>query len=81
MNKIILMSFITSIIGIFIGYYFKFENEILGNKIIGISVIIFVLLFMPFFIYNSWKGKKLSDYTFSEANIKKMKSKSSKSNK
>ncbi|MDA0757187.1 MAG: hypothetical protein O3C01_00780 [Bacteroidetes bacterium] len=81
MNKIILMSFITSIIGIFIGYYFKFENEILGNKIIGISVIIFVLLFMPLFIYNSWKGKKLSDYTFSEANIKKMKSKSSKSNK
>ena len=78
MNKIILMSFITSIIGIFIGYYFKFENEILGNKIIGISVIIFVLLFMPLFIYNSWKGKKLSDYTFSEANIKKMKSKSSK---
>lgn len=75
------MSFITSIIGIFIGYYFKFENEILGNKIIGISVIIFVLLFMPLFIYNSWKGKKLSDYTFSEANIKKMKSKSSKSNK
>ena len=79
MNKIILMSFITSIIGIFIGYYFKLENEMLGDKIIGISVIIFVLLFMPLFIYNSWRGKKLSDYTFSEANIKKMKSKSSKS--
>ena len=79
MNKIILISFITSIIGIFIGYYFKLENEILGNRIIGISVIIFVLLFMPLFIYNSWKGKKLSDYTFSDENIKKMKSKSSKS--
>lgn len=79
MNKIILISFITSIIGIFIGYYVKLENEILGNKIIGISVIIFVLLFMPLFIYNSWKGKKLSDYTFSDENIKKMKSKSSKS--
>ena len=79
MNKIILISFITSIIGIFIGYYVKLENEILGNKISGISVIIFVLLFMPLFIYNSWKGKKLSDYTFSDENIKKMKSKSSKS--
>ena len=73
------MSFITSIIGIFIGYYFKLENEMLGDKIIGISVIIFVLLFMPLFIYNSWKGKKLSDYTFSNENINKMKSKSSKS--
>ena len=79
MNKIILISFITSIIGIFIGYYFKLENELLGNRIIGISVIIFVLLFMPLFIYNSWKGKKLSDYTFSDENVKKMKSKSSKS--
>jgi|TARA_B100000795_G_scaffold187429_1_gene142550 ABC-type Mn2+/Zn2+ transport system permease subunit len=79
MNKIILISFITSIIGIFIGYYFKLENEMLGNRIIGISVIIFVILFMPLFIYNSWKGKKLSDYTFSDENIKKMKSKSSKS--
>ena len=79
MNKIILISFITSIIGIFIGYYFKLENEILGNRIIGISVIIFVILFMPLFIYNSWKGKKLSDYTFSDENVKKMKSKSSKS--
>jgi len=79
MNKIILISFITSIIGIFIGYYFKLENEMLGNRIIGISVIIFVILFMPLFIYNSWKGKKLSDYTFSDENVKKMKSKSSKS--
>jgi len=79
MNKIILISFITSIIGIFIGYYFKLENEMLGNRIIGISVILFVILFMPLFIYNSWKGKKLSDYTFSDENIKKMKSKSSKS--
>ena len=72
------MSFITSIIGIFIGYYFKLENEMLGDKIIGI-MLFFVFIFMPIFIYNSWKGKKLSDYTFSEANIKKMKSKSSKS--
>jgi len=79
MNKIILISFITSITGIFIGYYFKLENEMLGNRIIGISVILFVILFMPLFIYNSWKGKKLSDYTFSDENIKKMKSKSSKS--
>ncbi|MGY8945770.1 MAG: hypothetical protein ACKVJS_01800 [Flavobacteriales bacterium] len=79
MKKIIFILFLSSIIGIFIGYYFKLENEILGSKIIGVSVVVFVLLFMPLFIYNSWKGKKLSDYTFSEENIKKIKSKSSKS--
>lgn len=76
MKKIIFILFLSSIIGIFIGYYFKLENEILGSKIIGVSVVVFALLFMPLFIYNSWKGKKLSDYTFSEENIKKIKSKS-----
>jgi type III secretory pathway component EscS len=42
-------------------------------------MLFFVFVFMPIFIYNSWKGKKLSDYTFSNENIQKMKSKSSKS--
>jgi ACR3 family arsenite efflux pump ArsB len=79
MKKIIFILFLSSIIGIFIGYYFKLENEILGSKIIGVSVVVFVLLFMPLFIYNFLKVKKLSDYTFSEENIKKIKSKSSKS--
>ena len=64
MKKIIFILFLSSIIGIFIGYYFKLENEILGSKIIGVSVVVFVLLFMPLFIYNSWKGKKIKRLYF-----------------
>jgi hypothetical protein len=79
MKKIISFLFITVIISISIGFYFKSFNEVLGDKIIGFSMLFFVFIFMPIFLYNSWKGKKLSDYTFSNENINKMKSKSSKS--
>ena len=79
MKKIISFLFISIIISSSIGCYFKSFNEVLGDKIIGFSMLFFVFIFMPIFLYNSWKGKKLSDYTFSNENINKMKSKSSKS--
>jgi len=57
------------------------QNEDLGNKIIGFSILVLVFVFMPLFIYNGWRDKKLSDYTLSNKDIEKMKSKSSKSTK
>ena len=81
MKNIISIFFFLSILGISIGFYLKSVDEILGNKIIGTSVTFMVFVFMPLFIYDRWKGKKLSDYTFSDENLKKMKAKSSKSNK
>ncbi len=81
MKKIISYLFISVIISICMGFYYKSFDELLGNKIIGFSMLFFVFIFMPIFIYTSWKGKKLSDYTFSNKNIEKMKSKSLKSSK
>ena len=81
MKNIISIFFFLSILGISIGFYLKSRDEILGNKIIGTSVTFMVFVFMPLFIYDRWKDKKLSDYTFSDENLKKMKAKSSKSNK
>ena len=73
MKKIISFLFISIIISISIGFYFKSFNEVLGDKIIGFSMLFFVFIFMPIFLYNSWKGKKLSDYTFSNENINEVK--------
>lgn len=81
MKKVISYLFISVIISICMGFYYKSFDELLGNKIIGFSMLFFVFIFMPIFIYTSWKGKKLSDYTFSNKNIEKMKSKSLKSSK
>ena len=81
MKNIIYIFFFLSMLGITLGFYLKSGDELLGNKIIGASVSFMVFVFMPLFIYHRSKGKKLSDYTFSNENLKKMKAKSSKSNK
>ena len=81
MKKVISVLFISILIGISLGFYFKTSEEELGNKIIGYSTLFLVFVFLPLFIYNSWKGKKLSDYTFNNETFQKMKSKYSKSSK
>ena len=81
MKKVISVLFISILIGISLGFYFKSYDEELGNKIIGYSTLFLVFIFLPIFIYNSWKGKKLSDYTFNNETLQKMKSKYSKSSK
>ena len=55
MKKIIFLLFICLIISISIGFYFKVQNEDLGNKIIGFSILVLVFVFMPLFIYNGWR--------------------------
>ncbi len=79
MKNLISLLFFILISGIIAGTYVSNDDEVLGNKIIGFSVVFLVFVFMPIFLYNRWKGKKLSDYTLSEENLKKMKAKSSKS--
>ena len=71
MNKVLLFLFSFFIIGLITGFYYKSTDEIIGNKILGFSVVFLVFIFMPIFLYHRWKGKKLSDYTFSEENLKK----------
>jgi ABC-type Fe3+-siderophore transport system permease subunit len=59
-------------IGVFVGI---FSKELIGDKtgdlIIGISVLVGTLIFMPLFLATRWKGKKLKDYTLSNENLKK----------
>ena len=63
-------------IGVFVGI---FSKELIGDKtgdlIIGISVLVGTLIFMPLFLAIRWKGRKLKDYTLSNENLKKMREK------
>jgi len=62
--------------GVFIGIFSKeFIGDQTGDLIIGISVLIGTLIFMPLFLAIRWKGKKLKDYTLSNENLKKMRDK------
>lgn len=47
-------------------------DTLLGNKIIGFTVLTAAFLFMPIFLVHRWKGKNLKDYTLSKENLDKL---------
>ncbi|HSP40581.1 MAG TPA: hypothetical protein VLN46_04045 [Gillisia sp.] len=62
--------------GVGAGFYYRMNDElILGDRIIGISVLAFAFILMPIFLAVRWRGKKLEDYTLSDKNMKRMKEK------
>lgn len=71
MNKLLTILFILFIFGLGTGIFVLkgLEDEILGNRIIGFSVVGGVFILMPLFLYKRLKGKKLKDYTLTKDNI------------
>ena len=74
------MKWVLRILGILIlialgvGFYFRIVDEIsLGDKIIGVAVLVSAFVLMPIFLVVRWRGKKLSDYTLTKENMDKMK--------
>jgi len=76
-KKILPVLFVLFLIALAYGFYAKqfMENDILGDRIIGICVFAGVFILMPLFLYLRFKGKKLKDYTLTNENIKKMRDK------
>ena len=67
MNKILKTLFFLIILGLFIGSIVSFKStNPIGEKIIGFSVLIGAFIFLPLFLYYTYKGKNLNDYTFKE---------------
>jgi 5-bromo-4-chloroindolyl phosphate hydrolysis protein len=56
-------------------YYKSIVDFLIGEKIIGFTVLIGTIVFLPLFLYEQWKGKRLQDYTLTEENLKKMRKK------
>ena len=55
------------------GVYFKNSvDEIIGERIIGFTVLTGAFIYLPLFLYHRWKDKRLQDYTLSEENLKKI---------
>lgn len=62
--------------GVGTGFYYRINGDfILGDRIIGLSVLAFAFILMPIFLVVRWRGKKLEDYTLSDNNMKRMKDK------
>lgn len=76
MGTIIKILSILIFIALATGFYFKIDGQIiLGNKFIGISVLVGTFVLMPIFLYHRWKDKDFKKYMLTDENMKKMKEK------
>ena len=74
MRNFLWLLFISILISLASGIYFKNSvDSIIGERIIGFTVLTGAFIYLPLFLYHRWKDKRLQDYTLSEKNLKKMK--------
>ena len=73
-KKIFIILSVIVAIGFITGFYYKWieDDQIIGNRIVGISVLASVFVLMPIFLYRRWRGKRLQDYTLTHEKMKKM---------
>ena len=59
------------------GYYEKSfsDNLEIGERIIGLSVLFSVFIFMPLFLYHRWKDKDIKDYVLDKEKLEEMRKK------
>jgi hypothetical protein len=74
MRNFLWLLFISILISLASGIYFKNSvDAVIGERIIGFTVLTGAFIYLPLFLYHRWKDKRLEDYTLSDENIKKMK--------
>ena len=54
------------------GFYIKSNDPALGERIIGISVLVFSFVLMPVFIAHRSKKRRIKDYIMTPESIEKM---------
>ena len=72
MTRLLQILFTLILLTLIAGFVIKSNQAVLGDRIIGISILFTDFIFMPLFIYHRWKDKKLSDYTLTAENFEKM---------
>lgn len=72
-NWICAVLLVLILMGVGYGYYLRMNGEtILGDRFIGLSVLVFCFLLLPIFLVHRWQGKRLKDYTLTKENMNKM---------
>lgn len=61
------------LIGLITGFIIKSNNELTGDRVIGISILVGAFILMPAFIIYRSKGKSFKNYMLTSENLKKMK--------
>ena len=61
------------LIGLIVGFIIKPKDELLGDRVIGITILAGAFILMPSFIIYRSRGKKMKDYMLTNENLQKMK--------
>lgn len=61
------------LLGLIVGFIIKPNDVLLGDRIIGISILVGAFVLMPSFIIYRSRGKKFKDYMLTNENFQKMK--------
>ena len=72
MTRFLQFLFSLILLALIAGFIIKSNQAVIGDRIIGITILFTSFIFMPLFIYHRWKDKKLSDYTLTAENLEKM---------
>ncbi|HZW77790.1 MAG TPA: hypothetical protein VFF21_05740 [Flavobacteriaceae bacterium] len=72
MKYVINILFLVALGGLVAGFVIQPGDKALGDKFIGLSMILGFFIVMPLFIYHRWKGKDISKYYLNHENIMKM---------
>tara|TARA_B100000686_G_scaffold345249_1_gene429506 strand:- start:29761 stop:30018 length:258 start_codon:yes stop_codon:yes gene_type:complete len=69
MKVILKILFFVIVLSILLGYYIKnYNDNLIGEKIIGFSVAFSIIVFIPLFLSYRLKNKFLKDYTLTSEN-------------
>lgn len=78
MRALIKLVFLLIAAGFALGVYFKYYGDVVvGERIIGLSVLASAFILMPLFLAHRWKGKRLQDYTLTKENMDRMNNRNS----
>ncbi len=72
MKNFLTILFILVVFGLGAGFYIKSDDVVLGNRVIGLSLVAGFFVLMPLFIYHRWKNKDIKKYMLNKENIEKM---------
>ncbi len=77
MKIVLWICFLIIVGGLGSGFFIKViqDNPEMGDKIIGLSVLFSVFIFMPLFLYHRWKGKDLKNYILDKDKLDEMRKK------
>ena len=71
MTRLLQILFALILLTLITGFVIKSNQAVLGDRVIGVTILFTAFIFMPLFIYHRWKDKKMKDYYLNSEKLKK----------